>query len=133
MAKKFNELFKSSPIDQSVNQSLFKESCPRGYFSNPELNGYLSKSASDPKTIWQNQNLKQLFDIMKANVNLAREPQHTLEDGIGMTWLRFKIGRVTKNLKIAHFGDIKRLIDDYASGSLKVTQSLEDLYNEVSK
>lgn len=112
--------------------SLIKENDPNGYFTKAELVDYCDKLSSDPKLRHLIGNINVLFLAMKQNIELPKDPNHIVEDGQGYTWVRLKIGRVSKNVKIIHFGDMKRLIQDYAEKSIKIDQTLEELYDEAS-
>ncbi|GEM_PF-6893133 len=128
----FKELIKNeASVAQGVT-SLIKENNQNGYFTKSEFVTRLDEWSSDQKTHYKVRNLQTLFKAMKQNVSLTREPQHVVEEGISYTWLKMKVGRIEKPMKIEHFGEMKRFIDDYAMGVVKVTQTLEELYDEAS-
>jgi len=130
--KSFTDLFKGSDINQeAISENLFTDTCPTGYFSKEDLINHLNGLSESQKDKWQLDHLKVLFDFCKVNGTLSRDPQHSVEDGRDITWLNLMVGRVKKPIKIIHFANIKELIDDYASGNLKINQSLEELYNEA--
>lgn len=128
MTRSFNDLFKKSKTtEQEVqNGTLFTDNSPEGYFSKKELIEFMMANQG-----WPNTHLQIAFDHMKRNGNLSRELNHVTEDGQGATWFNFKHGRVPKTCRISHFGNMKQLLDDYAAGKIKITQTLEELYNEA--
>jgi hypothetical protein len=131
MAKNFNELFGSSINNTPENNCLFNDVCPTGYFKKAELIGHLNALSADDKQRWQLKHLDLMFKFMKTNSAFTREPQHTTDDGIELTWLNLTVGRVKRSIKILHFADIKTLIDDYSNGSVRINQNLEELYEEA--
>lgn len=128
----FKTYIKNKALASQGGSSLIKDNNPNGYFLKDELVKMIDQLSADSKTHYKVRNLEFLFDAMKQNVSLTKEPQHVVKDGIESTWLTMKLGRVVKVLNIEHFGDIKRLIDDYAMGVIKVTQTLVELYDEAS-
>ncbi|MCX2431102.1 hypothetical protein [Pedobacter sp. GR22-10] len=112
--------------------SLFVEENPHGYLKKIETVKILDELGSDQTNRWILIHLSNFFKFAKLNGSFNRSPQHTIEDGKGFTWLTLKIGRVIKPCKVIHFGEMKRLIDDYASGKLKINQTLEELYEQAS-
>lgn len=131
MAKKFNELFGGSTNNGPINTCLFSDECPTGYFTKEEFVNHLHMLSGDDTLKWQGNHLGILFAYFKSGGNLSREPQHTIDSGKNVTWLKLNMGKVIKPIKILHFAGMKQLIDDYASGLLKVNQTLEELYDEA--
>lgn len=123
----FNEKGSGAPL----NNSIFTEDNANGYSSKPEFKSNLELFGSDEKTRYKLRVYIDLFNYMKAGVRLTKMPDHTFNNGESGSWLALQIGRVKRNLFIPHFGDMKRLIDDYASGRLKIDKTLEEYYNEA--
>jgi hypothetical protein len=128
----FRNFLKGENLPTQGAGSLIKENNPDGYFTGAEIVTNLDRLSADPKLRYLVGNSKFLLSAMKQNVGFTKMPQHIIEEGAGYTWVSLKVGRVSRNLKIPHFGDMQRLIDDYASGVVKVSQTLEELYEEAS-
>ncbi|MRX46633.1 hypothetical protein [Pedobacter puniceum] len=131
----FTELFVSSNSEKAVDTakpSLFNDENPNGYFSREELANHLLSLKRDRKKQWQIHHLDLLFKFFKSKGTLTRFPQHTIEDGEDVTWISIRIGKVVKPVKIIHFSGMKQLIDDYASGVIKINQTLEELCDEAN-
>ncbi|MFN0290061.1 hypothetical protein [Pedobacter helvus] len=127
--KPYDDLFQKSKtiVQQEILGSiLFTDNSPEGYFSKAELVEFMHSNQG-----WPNTHLQLAFEHMYKNGNLLKEPEHVIEDAKGITWFKFKQGRVPKVCRILHFGNIKQLLDDYATDKIKVTQTLEQLYQEA--
>jgi hypothetical protein len=111
--------------------SIFKEDNPMGYFTKPELKETLEVFSSDVKTHYKLRNIKDAFDVMKLGVSFSRTPNHTFQNGESGTWLSFQVGKIRRNLFVPQFGDMQRLIHDYASGKFKIDKTLEEYYQEA--
>ena len=111
--------------------SIFKEDNPMGYFTRPEFKETLEAFSSDLKTHYKLRNTKDGFDVMKLGVSFSRTPNDTVQNGEIGTWLSFQVGKVKRNLFMPQFGDMQRLIHDYASGKLKIDKTLEEYYQEA--
>jgi len=125
----YNELFKKAKTVQEETKGsvLFTDNSPEGYFSKAELIQFMHANQG-----WPNTHLQIAFQHMYKNGNLLREPEEVIEDGKGATWFKFKQGRIPKTCRIGHFGNIKQMLSDYAGGKIKVTETLEELYQEAT-
>lgn len=128
----FKKFLNNQALSAQGVESLIKENGVNGYFTKEELVTNLDSWSSYAKAHYKVRNLEFLFSAMKQNVSFTKTPQHVVEDGVESTWLTLKVGRIAKTMKIDHFGDMKRLIDDYAMGVIKINQTLEELYDEAS-
>lgn len=129
MNSKFRALlFKSKEKNEDAHGSaLFIDNGPDGYFSRQELIHFMTNA--EP---WQNRHLDLMVQYMMNGAFLSNEPSHVTDNGEQITWLKFKKGKIQfKPLRILNFSNIKQLIDDYASEKIKITESLEQLYNEA--
>ncbi len=121
-----------NPTTNETTASLRKENNPDGYFLGEKLAVELDRLSGNRKTHYLVSNLTFMFNCMKQNLGLTKSPQHVVDAGEKFTWLTFKVGRVTKTFKVPHISDMERFIDDYANGVIKVTQTLEELYDEAT-
>lgn len=128
----FKTFVNGSTLPSKEGGSLLKEVNPEGYFVKKELVSHLDNLSSDRKTHYLVTNSSFMFNCMKQNLGLTKSPQHVVEAGEKFTWFTFKVGRVTKTFKVPHICDMERFIDDYANGVIKVTQTLEELYDEAT-
>lgn len=128
----FKKLINNQIVSAQGVDSLIKENNPDGYFTKAEVVTNLDRLSSDRKSHYLVGNMKFLFPAMKQNVGLTKMPQHIIENGQGYTWLAIRVGRVVRNIKVPHFGEMQRLIDDYAMGVVKISNTLEELYDEAS-
>ncbi|WP_461791179.1 hypothetical protein [Pedobacter sp.] len=128
MKKSYTDLLnKSKEGNEPQGSGLFTNNGGEGIFSHQELISHM-----DNVDAWQNKHLEAMFQNMSKGSLLISEPTHVTENGVESTWLKFKTGRVIhKPLRIIHFSNIKQLIDDYAAGKIKITENLEQLYNEA--
>lgn len=114
-----------------TNNSIFKEKNPIGYFTKAEFKSNLELFSSEVTTHHVVKNIEDAFGIMQAGLSFTRKPNHTLNNGRSGTWLALQAGKVKRNIFITHFGDMQRLIDDYALGRLKIEKTLEEYYVEA--
>lgn len=127
MKNSYSDLLNKSKLQEPKSNGIFTDNGPEGYFSCQELLTFMGNA--EP---WQNKHLESMIQCMINGAYLSGEPSHVLENGVESTWLKFKTGRVIhKPLRIIHFSNIKQLIDDYAAGRIKITETLEQLYNEA--
>jgi len=128
----FKKLINNQIVSAPGVDSLIKENNPEGYFTKTDVLNNLDRLSSDPKLRYLIGNTNFLFSAMKQNISFTKMPQHIVENGQGYTWLALRVGRVSRNIKVPHFGEMQRLIDDYAMGVTKISSTLEELYDEAS-
>lgn len=111
--------------------SIFKDNNPMGYFKKEEFKNNLELFSSDVKTQFKLRSCMDGFNAMKLGLTLSRTPNHTFSNGEKGSWLSTQFGKVKRNIFIPHFGDMERLIDDYAAGKIKIEKTLEEYYKEA--
>ncbi|QPH37894.1 hypothetical protein [Pedobacter endophyticus] len=127
MKRSYEDLIKAQETKkEEAGNPIFTDNSAEGYFSKAELVEFMTNALP-----WQNRHLASLFNHMKRNGSLKSRPAHIIEMGKSSTWLNYSDGRVPVTLRIFHFSNMKALIDDYAAGILRITNTLEELYNEA--